>query len=319
VMGHFDHEDHVPREDREGQLQYYNTTTHALTDTDRATQIKENITDPWGLVYDDDERLAVYYNEQSGKHIPLNPRYVRHAVTWYEVNGGSGESQDCNIAHTDYPRREDSPNVYPIKFVKYSYTEEAGQQSATLEYLNASSCPDAYVLNIAASDDGTYLPVFSPLTVYNCVGRNGQPQWYTNTCCTTDESSSSSSASSGSSESSQGSSLSSSLSSRGSSLSSSLSSGGSSLSSSLSSSGGSSDSSSGDSSASSGGSSASSQDFSSGGSSASSGGSSDSSSFECADFVSSLSFDSGTCILTYCLKTLCWPKTLGITVSGESC
>jgi hypothetical protein len=323
VMGHFDHEDYTAYEDREGQLQWYDTSAHTIDDTGRDTQIKANVTDPWGLVYDDNERLAVYYNEQSGKCIPLNPRTVRHAVTWYEINGGSGESQDCNVGFLDYPQADEYPNVYPIKFIKIEYIEQAGQQIATTSYLNPTSCPDAYVMNVAATAGGVadvYLPIFCPLQVYSVVGRNGQPQWFTHTCCEFDESSSSQSGSGSSSSQSQssdstssgGSSLSSSESSQSASSSSS---GGSSLSSN-SSSGGSSDSSGGSSGSSSGGSS-----MSSGGSSLSESdlSVSGSSGFTCADFVTRLSFNSDTCVLTYCVKTVCFPDGLGITVSEESC
>jgi hypothetical protein len=35
--------------------------------------------------------------------------------------------------------------------------------------------------------------------------------------------------------------------------------------------------------------------------------------------VTSLAFDAGLCVLTYCTKQICFPAGLGITIGPESC
>jgi hypothetical protein len=310
VVGEFGSDDSSEGHKRTGTVYYYDSDLDRFVPTPD-TETKTNITDALDLIYDADEMVWCVYLEQSGQWHPLNPRTVRHARTVPDVDG-------------TYPSCP--ANVFPIKFTKIVYPKTAGLQSTTISYLDASDdSPDDYVLNIFESEDGdlpAYVPLYTDICVYNVAG-----SWYAHTCCypcdessssvslsesSSSDSSSSLSSSSDSSQSSQSISRSSSSSDSSTSSSQSISDSSASSQSSVS------DSSSGGSSASSRGSSASS-DSESASSGGSSGGSSASSGYDCVTVVTRLEFNDETCELTYCVKEICFPKGLGITIGGESC
>lgn len=263
---------------------------------------RENLTSPARTVFDKDEVVPVFHHPQSGKRVPLNPRYLRFAITY---------PYDDDV----YPNKP--ANVFPFKFVRLSFVETPGDQSFTITYLDSGTtspgtdAPDGYLLNTYSEDESgccgsSYVPVFTVIPVWDNIGLAGANQFFTHVCCAYPDESSS--------QSSQGSSESSDLSS--------ASSGGSSLSSGLSSasSGHSSSSSRGSSESSSRGSSLSSIGF----SSASSGGSSQSISASSCDgievtFVTGVEFDDATCTLTVCTRTICFADSAIKYVTDEHC
>ena len=98
-----------------------------------------------------------------------------HAITWPDPTLG-------------YPSRSVSPNVYPIKFLNYEFTDTAGRQEVSPTFVNPGSLdPDAFVFNV---QEESYLSPYSHIWVYRVGCR-----WFTHTCCEVDESSSSSSVS----------------------------------------------------------------------------------------------------------------------------
>jgi hypothetical protein len=304
--------------DRSGTVVYYDESDGLWKDSDETA---ENICSPYGDIVFDGGQIVACLDHWNGKLVPLSYSTVRHAVT----SRGSGS----------YPSRTSEPNVYPIKFCTVTYTESAGHQTPSITNLDSDSEADDFVLNIVEETD--HGPVFIPegtlLQVYSC-----NNQWFTHVCCEFPDSSSSLSNSFSSlsaSSASESSTSTSSTSASSQSASSGSSSQGSSISISFSSMSASSisrsESSKSASSLSASSLSASSQSLSSGGSSASSdvssGGSSasssvsvsDSSGYDCIDVVTSLSFDPETCLLSYCTKTICFPKSLGIIIGDEQC
>ncbi len=269
---------------RSGVVWYYDETADKfLATSDEET--KHNITDALRLIYDADEFLWCVYLEQSGHWHPINPRTVRHAKT---VNDHNGRYPD------DCERR-----IFPIKFVRMQYDRDIDAASPVDgSYLDGGDgSPDDYVLNLFAGTDlhAPYIPKDTVIWCYNVLG-----QWYTWICCFNCLDSSSSSSSSSPIDSvSSDSSNSSSPSSGGSSFSSASSSGGSSASSS------------------SQGSSLSSVEFSS--SSDSSISVSGSVEISCLTLVTSVSFDSGSCILSYSTVCLCWDSSLPISFRTGNC
>lgn len=314
--------------DQEGVVQYFDPSDHTLKDTSPEDR-RKTLTSPWPVCpYDEDQVVLCVQTAQSGVYMPIAPVTVRHAVTVYEEGG-------------TYPRCDDNPNVYPIKFTKKTWAKTAGQQTVTTTYLDPSDvAPDDYVLNIFDGET-SYLPAGTEIQVYCVVDR-----WYTCTCCgdicessssssqsvsssysSQSASSQSSSSNSSSSRSSQSSSSRSSQSKSSGSSSSQSSSGssnsGSSASSSLSSISVSLSSASSQSASSQSASSASVSSQSVSASSASVSASSASVSisaslsgnFTCVELVASVSFNGATCVLTYTTKTLCIPDSTGITIS----
>lgn len=263
--------------------------------------LRENVISPARTVHDKDEVVPVFHHPQSGKRVPLNPRYLRFAMTYpYSTNR--------------YPNQP--ANCFPFKFVRISFVESPGNQNFTITYLDSgtgspgSNTPDGYLLNTYDENEeggccgSPYIPVYTVVPVWDCIGLGGSNQFYTHVCCAyPDESSSQSSK--GSSASSDASSASS----GGSSLSSlsSISSGGSSLSS-----GGSSNSSSRGSSLSSGGSSLSSVNSSQSISASGCEGTE-------IEVVSSVTFDDATCTLTVCTITICFAPGTVTYVTSEQC
>lgn len=262
---------------------------------------RDNLTSPSRTVHDRDEVVPVFHHPQSGKRIPLNPRYLRFAMTY-------------PYATDKYPNKP--ANCFPFKFVRIAFIESPGNQNFTISYLDsgtgspANNTPDGYLLNTYDEEEegccsSPYIPVYTVVPVWDCIGLGGANQFFTHVCCAYPDESSS--------QSSGGSSGSSDLSS--------ASSGGSSLSSGLSSlsSRGSSDSSGGSSGSSSRGSSHSSR-----GSSASSVNSSQSiSASGCegteVEVVSSVTFDDATCELTVCTITICFAEGTVTYVTSEQC
>ncbi len=347
VMGKFLNSPGSERSNRRGYKQWWNDGDLELENTSAE---RFTISDPYKVVYDADETLAIFHDPNSQKHFPLNPRYVRHAITW-PVTTDDSESSGSDVAGCGtissaiYPSRDSRPTVYAIKFVRISFTETAGPRVPSVTYLSNNLCHDALALNLACTEDPPWISPYSLVTVYNCIGANGEPQWFfnqpveceqvsssssshsvsfsSNSSSKSSLSSQSTSSQSASSKSSSDSSASSQSASSASSQSASSASSLSSLSSLSSASSVSSQSRSNSSSSrgssnssSSRGSSASSSSRSS--QSASSRSVSDSSGFDCVTVVTSLSFDSSTCILTYGTRQLCFPASLGVTVGDEA-
>lgn len=158
---------------RDGYVQYYDRENRVFQENgeDRRTEI----TDPMELVWDVDEQVPMFYHRQSAQWIPLNPRTTRNAITWPDADGS-------------YPGRP--ANKYPIKFVRFEYDDfGADFQVPTVVFIDSQSTvpasqePDDYVLNINSNSLLVWFPRRTPLEVYNVIGRNGQQQWYTNSCC----------------------------------------------------------------------------------------------------------------------------------------
>lgn len=141
-----------------GVVQYWSS---AADDFEDSNEELDNIIDPYNLVYDDDDFVVVYPHGQSGKHIIIPQMTVRHAIT---VAPDSGT----------YPTSSTSPDTYPIKFVRLSYTESPGLQGHTLSYLAPSDPgPDDFVHNIAGAS-GNYIPEGTLIWCYFVTG-----QWFT--------------------------------------------------------------------------------------------------------------------------------------------
>lgn len=79
----------------------------------------------YDLPYDDGDLIPCVW--QGGHVLPLWARTVRHFVT---VDDGS------------YPIAGTCPNVYPIKFIRIEYLEEAGSQTPDISYLDESEEAD---------------------------------------------------------------------------------------------------------------------------------------------------------------------------------
>lgn len=324
AMGTFLHDWHdEARHNRTARLQYWDADLKELQDTNSSSNAQKQFTlsDPHGAVYGAGEKLAVVYSPHSGKHFPLNPAQIRLAMTWPDVvladdvsSGSEPGDPGCGtITDVTYPQENDEPppNTWPIKFLTGNFTQAAGHQAPATGFIRAGLCPDAYVLNLQCPETAPpYLPVYSLIWVF----RDPLGAWFTYVDEVCDQESSSSSSVSLSSQSSSSKS-SSSASSGGSSASSS--SQGSSDSSSSTSSGGSSESSSGGSSASSSSLSVSASSESS--VSASSISISASSGYDCVSVITGISFDSATCLFTYCTRQICFPGGLGVTIGEEVC
>lgn len=275
--------------DRKAKVVFYEQSGDTFMANDEAEHT--NVKDALGLVYDDGEKLFGFYCEQSGKFHPINPRTVRHAITVRDKSN-------------NYPRQTDQPDTYAIKFVKLVYPEAAGRQGHTMTYLSPTATPDAFVHNIVPTDLGAaYLPQGTLVQVYNVT-----EQWFCAVAYAGEDASSQSE--SFSSYSSESSSNSSSNSSSKSSVSQSLSSA---------SSNSSSKSSSNSSSNSSSRSSQSVSDNSSSSSTSLSSLSSQSSGYDCMTVVTSVSFNGSSCVLTYCTRQICFPKSLGVQIGASSC
>lgn len=328
VLGQFETSD-SQHYDQTATVQYFDHVANEFRDTDPAEE-KTNLASTWLTAPHDAEELVwCCQTQQSGVWAPISQVNVRHAMTVADELG-------------DYPTCDDEPNVYPIKFTKKAWTKAAGHQTVTTTFLDTEdSLPDDHVLNIFEGES-SYLPIGTEIQVYHVIDR-----WYCYTCCgeICESSSSSSISISLSSNSSSASSFSSSSHSSSSSLSASVSSASSvsSLSSASSQSSLSSLSSASSQSSSSNSSSASSDSVSSASSvsesssassvsvseesssqsisfsSASSISVSGSSGFDCVTVVTSLAFDAGTCVLTYCTRQICFPAGLGIVVHDEVC
>lgn len=185
---------------RTGVVSFYNPDSGDMEEQYEAEVVTEVFYD---LPFDTDDLVPCLWS--AGKLLPLTNRTVRHFIT--VDSGGS------------YPNISQCPNTYPIKFVRISYTEEAGHQTPTIEYLDAGSEPDDYVHNLFGGDD-SYIPEGTVGWCYSVT-----QQWFTymawtaNSCSSTSSSSqsqvssSSSSSKSSSSSSSKSSSSSSSTSS----------------------------------------------------------------------------------------------------------
>ncbi len=313
--------------DQEAVVQYFEESDHLLHDTSPEDR-RRTITNPWpSIPFDEDQIVLCVQTAQSGKYMPVAPVTVRHAITVPEEGGA-------------YPSCEDEPNVYPIKWTKKTWTKAAGRQTVSTVYLDIFDArPDDYVLNIYEGET-SYLPAGTEIQCYAVVDR-----WYTSTCCgdvcessssssqsisssfssqsqssasSSSRSSSSASSESSSSRSSQSKSSPSSVSASSQSSSKSVSES-SSVSASSASSVSESASSASVSQSSQSVSSASASSFSQSGSSASASVSASlSGDFTCITVVTGLSFDSGSCILTYSTRSICFPAGLGVTIGPES-
>lgn len=211
--------------------------------------------------------------------------YLEQSGHWHPISGRS-----IRHAKTVQPLEGEYPgcgsNVYPIKFTRIAYDRVPGFQPVGSSYLDPTMDeePDEYVLNLFEGSDDNPLPWIPPETDIWCY--QVLQQWYTwiDLPCPTSSQSSSSSSSSSNSSSSQSSSQSASESSlSSSSLSSSSNS--SSVSISLS----------------------------------SISISMSSSGYTCVTVVTGLSFDEETCTLTPVTSCICFPDTLGITVTAGDC
>ena len=111
----------------------YNPSTDSFVESVSA----DNIVDPFGLVFDQDETTIAF--PHNGHWLPLFARTVRTARTCVDFDG-------------TYPPSSENPNVYPIQFVKVEYEEEAGLQERDVTNLRNGGTPDAYVCNIAGDD-----------------------------------------------------------------------------------------------------------------------------------------------------------------------
>lgn len=163
---------------RSAVVQYYDPDQNVFLEN--AQETKE-VTDPMGLVWDEDEVVPALYHHQSGQYLPLNGRTVRSAITWPMPDGV-------------YPSKP--ANKYPIKFVRFEYDDLGPKlQTPTRVFLDSQSTtpgsndPDDYVLNINKKSSEAYIGSYTPIQVFNQIGRNGDQQWFTNYCCSDDQSS----------------------------------------------------------------------------------------------------------------------------------
>lgn len=181
---------------RTGTVNFYNPNTGEPVG---AHEVEVNASMFYDLPYDADDLIPCVW--QQGHLHPIWARTVRHFIT---------------VADDGYPLANHCPNVYPIKFVRIEYLEEAGSQSPEISYLDESEGPDDYVLNLFEGEE-SYIPEGALGWCYSVTR-----QWFTHmawaegTCSSSSsssesqESSSSSSSQSSSSSSSQSSSSSSS-------------------------------------------------------------------------------------------------------------
>lgn len=165
--------------DREAQVQVWSEVNNTWSD---GTEERTTICCPNDLPYDEGEILVCYYDPQSGRHVPIPQMTVRHAIT---VPSGSG-----------YPERSESPNTYPVRFLRTGYPEVAGRNVLSQEYMNPDGDgPDDYVFNLfdestAGEGEAGYIPVGTIIWLFRLMGLNGY-QWYTHICCEAEESSAS--------------------------------------------------------------------------------------------------------------------------------
>jgi len=119
-----------------------------------------NVVDPYGCIYDEDEMIPVIA-DWSGNYLPLYKITVRHAVTCKDENGS-------------YPEEDEEPNVYPVKFIRVRYEEQAGKQEPEVHYLAGETMdPDAFIMNLA-DGEGSYLEEGQRIWCYHITD-----QWYT--------------------------------------------------------------------------------------------------------------------------------------------
>jgi len=182
IMGKFALDSSDLSFNREADLQYWKRSTGDVQHTAQVgTHARDNVCDPYNLIYDNDDPVLCFYSEQAGKFFPVNPRTVRHAVTIDTdptsgvsgVSGSSGFEPDSG----DYPAAGDQADTYPVKFVKVRFNKTTGGQRINWTYLDAANpgVPDTYVHNIAdATDPGAYIPAGTLLEVYNVTDA-----WYT--------------------------------------------------------------------------------------------------------------------------------------------
>ncbi len=163
---------------RSAVVQYYDPDQNVFLENSQETK---EVTDPMGLVWDEDEIVPALYHHQSGQYLPLNVRTVRSAITWPMPDGV-------------YPSKP--ANKYPIKFVRFEYDDLGPKlQTPTRVFLDSQSTtpgsndPDDYVLNINKKASEAYIGSYTPIQVFNQIGRNGDQQWFTNYCCSDDQSS----------------------------------------------------------------------------------------------------------------------------------
>lgn len=144
---------------RDGEYLYWNGTAFVASGLTLG-----NIASLDGMPMDSGDRVACVYHK--GINYPLWNRTVRHAITW----------------RTDaaaYPTSATNPDVYPIKFVKLTYTETAGAQGHVQTFLQPSdSGPDDFVHNIF-SGPSNYIPEGSLIVVYAVIGLDNREQWFT--------------------------------------------------------------------------------------------------------------------------------------------
>ena len=170
TLGEFRNSGREYRQGRTGKFQRWDGDEIALVEFAKNAETKA-IVDPFGLPFDRDELVVTF--SHGGREIPLNPRTVCHAITWPETTDEESSDGACTaITNTYYPTAGDNPTVYPIKFVRLSYTEEAGHENPQMSYLTDSLCHDGHVFNIV---EDLHIPAYSVIQVYSVIGKDGKP------------------------------------------------------------------------------------------------------------------------------------------------